>query len=209
MNHKFIKLIVIFAAVIIAAVVLYNTLSPSVKPGTGLAAAASDSWQYQSAASGSPQQAASAANTATASASKTPAPGFTVYDAAGNKVNLSDFKGKPVVINFWASWCPYCIEELPYFETAFQTNGTTVQFMMVDAVDGQRETKEKGASYIKGQGFTFPVFYDSDLSAVNTYGIQAFPTTIFVDKDGNIAAGVEGKLDQTTLTRGIALISPQ
>ncbi len=187
MNQKAIRLIIVFAAIIIAAVILYNALAPGYNQDT------------KSQPTGS---------TAQASASSIPAPDFTVYDAEGQAIRLSDFKGKPVVVNFWATWCPYCIQELPDFETAYQAQGGTIQFMMVDSVDGQQETKEKGAAYIKENGFTFPVYYDTDFSATTTYGIRSFPATVFIDKDGNIAAAVEGKLDPTSLNRGLALIAP-
>ena len=189
MNQKAIRLIIVFAAIIIAAVILYNALAPGYNQDT------------KSQPTGSTAQ-------ASASASSIPAPDFTVYDAEGQAIRLSDFKGKPVVVNFWATWCPYCIQELPDFETAYQAQGGTIQFMMVDSVDGQQETKEKGAAYIKENGFTFPVYYDTDFSATTTYGIRSFPATVFIDKDGNIAAAVEGKLDPTSLNRGLALIAP-
>ncbi len=185
MNKKFMIISSVFAAIILAAVLLYNGLAPNYKPEVTPGSSAA----------------------AQISESKIEAPDFTVYDAGGNAHKLSDFKGKPVVINFWATWCPYCVEELPYFDDAFNTYGGSVQFLMIDVTDGLRETQEKGEEFIKDKGFSFPVFYDLDLNAASAYGIQAFPSTLFIDKDGYIAAGTEGRLDKTALLRGIDLIN--
>ena len=133
-------------------------------------------------------------------------PDFTMQDAAGNNVNLSDLFGKPIVLNFWASWCPPCKAEMPDFNTVFEELGEDVHFVMLDAVDGVRETREKGEAYVTEQGFTFPVYYDMEQDAVIQYGIRAFPTTVFIDSEGYIVAGVEGSIDENTLRRGIDLI---
>ena len=137
---------------------------------------------------------------------KTKAPSFAVQDATGNAVDLSDMLGKPIVLNFWASWCPPCKEEMPDFNKVFEELGEDVHFMMVDAVDGVRETKEKGEAYVTEQGFSFPVYYDIGQEAVMQYGIRAFPTTIFIDSEGYIVTGAEGAIDEKTLRRGIDLI---
>jgi thiol-disulfide isomerase/thioredoxin len=121
-------------------------------------------------------------------------------------VKLSDFIGKPVVLNFWASWCPPCKGEMPEFDAVYKEVGEDVAFLMVDLVDGQRETKEKGAEYIKEQGFTFPVYFDVNQDAAATYGIMSIPTTIFIHKDGNVITGVQGAIDAETLRKGIELI---
>ena len=133
-------------------------------------------------------------------------PDFTMQDATGNNVNLSDLFGTPIVLNFWASWCPPCKSEMPDFNTVFEELGEDVHFVMLDAVDGVRETREKGESYVTEQGFTFPVYYDMEQDAVIQYGIRAFPTTVFIDSEGYIVAGVEGSIDENTLRRGIDLI---
>ena len=133
-------------------------------------------------------------------------PDFTMQDATGNNVNLSDLFGTPIVLNFWASWCPPCKSEMPDFNTVFEELGEDVHFVMLDAVDGVRETREKGEAYVTEQGFTFPVYYDMEQDAVIQYGIRAFPTTVFIDSEGYIVAGVEGSIDENTLRRGIDLI---
>ncbi len=135
------------------------------------------------------------------------APDFTVYDNEGNKVQLSDMIGKPIVLNFWASWCPPCKSEMPEFNKVYEELGEDVHFMMVDAVDGSRETKEKGQAYVEKNGFSFPVYFDIDRNAVFQYGIRAFPTTLFIDKDGYVVTGVEGAIDEKTLRKGIELLT--
>lgn len=146
------------------------------------------------------------------------APDFTVTDKDGNEVKLSSLFGKPIVLNFWASWCPPCKSEMPEFQKVYEDLGDEVQFVMIDSVDGQRETKENGEKYINENGFTFPVYYDliynndgdkqtaSFGDAVVNYGIRAFPTSVFIDKDGNVVTGAEGAINEETLRKGIDLI---
>ena len=135
------------------------------------------------------------------------APDFTVQDAEGNSVKLSDLFGKPIVLNFWATWCPPCRSEMPDFSAVFEELGEDIHFVMLDAVDGIRETREIGEAYVAEQGFTFPVYYDMEQEAVIQYGIRAFPTTIFIDSEGYVAAGAEGAIDQETLRKGIDMIA--
>lgn len=111
---------------------------------------------------------------------------FTVYDKNNNPVALSDFKGKPIVINFWATWCGYCIMEMPDFEQVYQQEKENVTFLMVNATDGINETQEKASKYVEYENYTFPVYYDLKQEAITKYGISGFPTTIFIDKDFNI-----------------------
>jgi thiol-disulfide isomerase/thioredoxin len=131
---------------------------------------------------------------------------FTVYDKEGNKVNLSDFYGKPIIINFWATWCPYCVEEMPLFEEKYKEYGEEINFLMVDAVDGNRETKEKGEKFIEDSGFTFPVYFDTDEDASYTYQAYSLPTTVFIDADGYIIAYQPGMLTPDMMQKGIDLI---
>jgi len=127
------------------------------------------------------------------------APDFTVYDAEGNAVSLSDFSGKPVVINFWATWCGYCVKEMPAFEKAFAEYGDEVVFMIINVTDGQQETKEDAVEFIEENGFTFPVYYDTDLSATFAYGAYSLPATGFVTESGVFAGGQLGAMSEETL----------
>ncbi len=134
------------------------------------------------------------------------APDFTVLDEDGNKVKLSDFKGKPVVLNFWATWCYYCDKEMPDFDAAAKKY-PDVQFLMVNATDGVEETVEKAKKYIEDKGFEFPVFFDTEMEAVINYNITGFPSTYLLDKDGNLVAYRSGMMDLETLEKGIEMIT--
>ncbi len=134
------------------------------------------------------------------------APDFTVVDWEGNEVLLSDCFGKPLVINFWASWCPPCKGEMPEFNKVYESMKDEVNFMMIDLTDGQREKTENGKKYVESKGFTFPVYFDVDQEAAIAYGISSIPTTLFIDKDGYIVKGAQGALDEKTLLKGIGYI---
>jgi thiol-disulfide isomerase/thioredoxin len=138
---------------------------------------------------------------------KSSAPDFTVFDEQGQEIKLSDFKGKPVILNFWASWCPPCRNEMPHFNEVYSQAGEDVVFMMVDLVDGQRETQAKGQAFIDEQGYDFPVYFDNDQNAARIYGISAIPTTYFINPEGNIVKAYQGAIDKDTLQKGIELIN--
>lgn len=133
------------------------------------------------------------------------APDFTVTDYDGNKVNLSDFKGKPVVLNFWATWCYYCKVEMPDFNEAYKEY-PDVQFIMVNATGTNGETVESAKAFIEQEKYEFPVFYDTQHDALKTYGVSSFPQTIFIDKDGNIVSQRIGMLSKDALIQEIEKI---
>ena len=135
------------------------------------------------------------------------APDFTVVDADGREVKLSDFRGKPTVVNFWATWCGYCKQEMPDFEEVYLEMGDEVNFLMVNMTDGRRETVEKASTYIADSGYTFPVYYDTQMEAMFTYGAYSLPVTYFFDAEGYGIAQGTGALDKDTLLRGIAMIT--
>lgn len=134
------------------------------------------------------------------------APNFKVYDRKGKAVKLSDFAGKPVVLNFWASWCPPCQSEMPDFDKVYAEVKSEVVFMMVDLSDGKRETQASGERFVNSKGFTMPVYFDNDLQAANAYGISSIPTTFLIKPDGSIVDKYSGAIDEETLRNAINIL---
>ena len=81
--------------------------------------------------------------------------------------------------------------------------------MMVNATDGSRETVDTASSYIDGQGYTFPIYFDTTLEASMKYGASSIPLTYFIDADGNLIARAVGALDAASLQSGIEMILPE
>ena len=124
---------------------------------------------------------------------------FRVYTPDGTPVNLSDFYGKPIVVNFWATWCGPCKMELPAFDTLYQKHKEDVHFLMVNLTDNVDETVEKVSAFVSENNYTFPVYYDTDMDAAITYYITSVPRTLFIRNDGTIASGYMGAMSEDTL----------
>ncbi len=131
------------------------------------------------------------------------APDFEVMDKDGNAVKLSDFRGKPVVLNFWATWCPPCKAELPDFDEASATYGNEVTFLMVNLTDGSRDTVSVVKEFVSDNGYTFPVYFDTQYSAANAYRVSSIPTTYFINAEGEIVSYKVGMVSASELESGI------
>ena len=200
------KKLIIFLAVLIILIAIsmmvYNQYKDRVDPVTGQVTSAAQASQNVSAASnfgGDSDQTAAAANQA---------PDITMQDADGKTVKLSDFKGKPVVLNFWTSWCSYCKGEMPSFESAYKQYGDKVQFIMLNPVKSER-AGEDGKNFIKQAGYTFPVFYETEGKAIAQYGLRGFPATVFIDADGNIVNKNVGAIAESKLSDNIKTLLGQ
>ena len=125
----------------------------------------------------------------------------TVYTQDGEAVTLTQIAGgMPLVINYWATWCPYCIEEMPDLQAIVHDYDGRVAFAFIDAADGQRETVEIASTWLSENGFDdLPAYYDTDYAAVSAMGVRAFPTTVVVSASGEIAAYAAGMVDPNAL----------
>ncbi|MBT2684908.1 redoxin domain-containing protein [Bacillus sp. ISL-37] len=109
------------------------------------------------------------------------APTFTLKNLAGEEVSLNDYRGKKVMLNFWATWCPPCKEEMPAMEQFYKENSKEVEILAVN-LDPQNNVK----SFVKDNELTFPILLDQDGTTQQTYSIISIPTTFIIDEQGLI-----------------------
>ena len=207
-----------FCILMAGSVILYNKLSREYKPEQNLETDASDAEENEDAGdrnnqeetdevqTGTENEQSAAGNNDGQSEDENKAPDFTVENVDGEAVSLSSMEGKPVVLNFWASWCPPCKSEMPDFQKAYETYGEEIQFMMVDLTDGSRETRETAGKFIEEQGFTFPVYYDVNQEGAYAFYVSAVPATYFIDEKGMVVAAGKGMLDEEAIEKGISYL---
>lgn len=213
---KVLPLIVVvlaFVLVLGGAYLLYSRLGSqfapqtlAAEPGVSSDASGSSSGSEPSGEAATPEDPSGEASDS--ESQRTAAPDFTVTDLDGNEVHLSDFVGKPVVLNFWASWCGPCKSEMPDFDQFYAKYGEDIHFVMVNATDGSRETVDTASAFIAEQGYSFPVYYDTEYDASITYNVTGLPTTYFIDAEGYLVAYAISALDSETLQAGIDMIYP-
>ncbi len=127
-----------------------------------------------------------------------PAPDFTLLDQFGNTHTLSEYKGKTVFLNFWATWCPPCRAEMPEIQQLYEAYGLNAEDVIIlgiAAPDYYREGNEKGVvDFLAQNNYTYPVVMDPGGVVFDQYYIQAFPTTFMIDANGNIYGYASGQL---------------
>lgn len=189
----------------------YRALAPAANATSGLAAVAAGA-RGDGAQTAAGQGAADGSASATSAvASQAPAAdavmladhNATVYTREGEPLQLSALaQGKPLVINFWATWCPYCVDELPDFQKIVADFGDRVSFAFVDVVDGRRERAEDAQAWLDNNGFSgLPDYYDTKQEAVTTFGVYSYPTTVVVSATGEVLTVTPGRID-ASLMRG-------
>ena len=197
-----------FVLLIAAALVLYTALGNYAQAGQLVTVATTEAptTEAPTAEASTTETPAEVPEETTAPSQVALAPDFTVYDLEGNPVHLLSYLGKPIVLNFWASWCGPCKMEMPDFQKAFEELDGNVQFLMVNMTDGSRETVETAISFIESQGYTFPVLFDSDMDAAITYNAYSLPTTYFISAEGQVIARASGAISAELLQQGIDMI---
>ncbi|MBE6887410.1 MAG: TlpA family protein disulfide reductase [Ruminococcaceae bacterium] len=201
-NKSLIIVMVLLAVFIGGAALLYKTLAPQMEQNNLVNPDVSQSETgHNNEEADSTEQ-----NEADSEPEKTEAFDFVVYDAQNNEVKLSDYIGKPIILNFWASWCGPCKSEMPAFEEKYKEYGDEIQFMMVNVTDGDRDTFDSAVAFIEDSGYTFPAFYDTQLDASGKYYVYYLPTTYFIDADGYLVTYATSALSEEVLQTGIDMI---
>jgi len=122
-----------------------------------------------------------------------PAPEFALKSFSGEKVRLSDFRGKTLLVNFWASWCHPCREEAPVLERTYMSlSGNQVEFIGINIMDDKKSAEE----YIKSFGGSFVNIYDPENRIHLDYGVGGVPETFFVNPEGIITGKHRGPLTE-------------
>lgn len=204
---KYLVITVLFAGIFAAAVIGYNALSRVYTPPQAELALpggsnpvqtedSQDSAETEEIAEDVPEEVPEEEP-----AEEVPAPDFTIMDLDGSMVSLSDRleDGKPIVLNFWATWCGPCTSELPAFNKAVADYADEITFMMINLTDGQVETVPGVREFLTENGYSLPVYFDKKGSASGPYGASSIPLTYFITSDGMVAGGHMGSMSEKTL----------
>lgn len=131
-------------------------------------------------------------NDAAAETINTEAPDITVTAMDGTRLKLSDLRGKTVFVNFWATWCGPCMQEMPVMEKVYPEYKDKVEFFTV-SIDDARADYEK---YVKEQGFAFPMYWGDKNAIISAYGLQGIPASYIIDKYGTITQSHIGGMQE-------------
>jgi peroxiredoxin len=122
-------------------------------------------------------------------------PDFTLKNEAGQPLSLSSLRGQPVVVAFWASWCPHCQEEMPLLQEMHeQYAGQGLQVVGISVPGLSGETQEKAVAWVKANDITFPIVFDEDGRTYTEYQVQGVPNLFFIDRDGVVVANYPGAM---------------
>lgn len=183
---------IVLVAVIVVAAIVYYSLASTVP--------ADQTVQTQESSEGA------STDDGSTESDTTPAPDFQMTSLDGKELSLSSLKGKPIVLNFWASTCGPCKSEMPEFQNAFENYGEQIEFAMVNVPDFNGETEKAARTLIKDNGYTFPVYFPIGNEASIQYGLTSIPRTYFITSDGDVKAYATGAIGAESLAQGIDMI---
>ncbi|PIC62676.1 thiol-disulfide oxidoreductase [Sporosarcina sp. P13] len=129
------------------------------------------------------------------------APDFTLTTLAGETVTLSELKGKKVILNFWATWCPPCKAEMPHMESFYSklTDEDQVELIAVNVTQSEKLGVSEVENFVDSYELSFPIPLDETAEVTQLYGVFSMPTTYMIDTQGRIAQKVVGPLDEKSL----------
>ena len=139
-------------------------------------------------------------------------PNIVLYDQYGKKHNIEEYKGKVVVINFWATWCGYCVEEMPEFEKVYKEFGSNKKDVIILGVAGPKTKqnlnnvdveKDKIISFLNKNKITYPTLMDETGKSFDDYKVRALPMTYVINKDGYLEGFVNGAITDEQLRKAI------
>ena len=116
---------------------------------------------------------------------------------AGGRARLADYRGKPLVLNVWASWCPPCAQEMPAFQQVHEAMGDKVQIVGLD----RNDSRDAASDFVTARHITYPLLFDPDDVVSPQLGIAVMPTTLFVSADGVVVKSHAGALSAEELTK--------
>lgn len=137
------------------------------------------------------------ADKAPAAATAHTAPDFNFTYLDGTQSNLAKLQGKPVFLNFWATWCPPCVGEMPHFETLYPKYKDKITFIAVSVDDNAADAKQ----FVVQRNFSFPVAHADAQDIMQKYNIPGIPASYLLDADGKIIVSVIGAMNQQTLEK--------
>ena len=124
------------------------------------------------------------------------APDFTLTKLDGTNVKLSDLKGKKVILNFWATWCGPCQQEMPDMEAFYKEHKENVEILAVNYTPSEKVGEEKVSNFAKEKGITFPILLDKNIDVTTAYKVITIPTSYFIDTKGVIQDKFIGPMTQ-------------
>jgi peroxiredoxin len=127
---------------------------------------------------------------------------FELNTLTGEKVQLSQFRGQAVMINFWGTWCPPCRNEMPLLQSAYEANQPELVILAVNVNDTTRAAQD----FVEEMGLTFPILMDDAGTVRSQFQVRGYPTTYFVDQDGVLREQFIGELSQVRLDEYLAKI---
>jgi cytochrome c biogenesis protein CcmG, thiol:disulfide interchange protein DsbE len=133
-----------------------------------------------------------------------PAPAFSLaaLGRTGQKVSLSEYAGKPLIVNFWASWCEPCQQETPLLARFYRAQGGRVTIVGLD----ENDITSSALKFAAAKGVTYPLGFDPQLAAANAYGVVALPQTFFLNAHHQIVDRIFGAVTMADLTKGTRLM---